>query len=62
MSSAVQIIEPKGILDGTKAGDFRDNIDRSIKNGVQIILVDFTNVGNMISDSPSTNNGRLNAL
>ncbi|ELS02043.1 anti-anti-sigma factor [Xenococcus sp. PCC 7305] len=54
MSSAVQIIEPKGILDGTKAGDFRDNIDRSIKNGVQIILVDFTNVTFMDSSGLGT--------
>ena len=44
MSSVVQIIEPKGILDGTKASDFRDNIDRSIKNGAAIILVDFKDV------------------
>ena len=49
MSSLVQIIEPKGILDGTKATDFRDDIDRSIENGVQIILVDFTDVSFMDS-------------
>jgi len=54
MSSAVQIIEPKGILDGTKASDFRDNINRSIENGVQIILVDFTNVTFMDSSGLGT--------
>lgn len=54
MSSAVQIIEPKGILDGTKASDFRENIDRSIKDGVQIILVDFTNVTFMDSSGLGT--------
>lgn len=54
MSSAVQIIEPKGILDGTKASDFRDNIDRSIENGAQIILVDFTNVTFMDSSGLGT--------
>ncbi|MEM9274760.1 MAG: STAS domain-containing protein [Cyanobacteria bacterium P01_F01_bin.143] len=54
MSSAVQIIEPKGILDGTKASDFRENIDRSIKAGVQIILVDFTNVTFMDSSGLGT--------
>lgn len=54
MSSAVQIIEPKGILDGTKASDFRENIDRSIKDGVKIILVDFTNVTFMDSSGLGT--------
>ena len=54
MSSAVQIIEPKGILDGTKASDFRENIDRCIKAGVQIILVDFTNVTFMDSSGLGT--------
>ncbi len=54
MSSIVQIIEPKGILDGTKATDFRDNIDRSIENGVQIILIDFTDVTFMDSSGLGT--------
>ncbi len=54
MSSIVQIIEPKGILDSTKATDFRDNIDRSIQNGVQIILVDFTDVTFMDSSGLGT--------
>ena len=54
MSSAVQIIEPKGMFDGTKASHFRDNIDRSIKDGVQIILVDFTNVTFMDSSGLGT--------
>ena len=44
MSYVVQIIEPKGILDGTKASNFRDNIDHSIKNGAAIILVDLKDV------------------
>ena len=54
MSSAVHIIEPKGILDGTKASDFRNKINRSIENGVQIILVDFTNVTFMDSSGLGT--------
>ena len=54
MSSAVQIIEPKGILDGTKASYFRDNIERSIEKGVQIILVDFTDVTFMDSSGLGT--------
>ncbi|MDJ0745193.1 MAG: STAS domain-containing protein [Xenococcaceae cyanobacterium MO_167.B27] len=44
MNSLIEVIEPKGILDGTKAVDFRQKIDQSIKNGVEIILVDFTDV------------------
>ncbi len=54
MSSIVQIIEPKGILDGTKASDFRDNIECSIENVVQIILVDFTDVTFMDSSGLGT--------
>ena len=44
MNSLLEVIEPKGILDGTKAVDFRSQIDQSIKNGIEIILVDFTDV------------------
>ena len=54
MNSLVQIIEPKGILDGTRSSDFRDNINRSIENGVQIILVDFTDVTFMDSSGLGT--------
>ena len=44
MNCVLEVIEPKGILDGTKTVDFRNKIDQSIKNGVQMILVDFTDV------------------
>lgn len=44
MNSLLEVIEPKGILDGTKAVDFRSQIDQIIKNGVEIILVDFSDV------------------
>lgn len=44
MNSVVQIIEPKGILDGTKAADFQHQIEQSVESGVHIILVDFSNV------------------
>ena len=54
MNSLVQIIEPKGILDGTRSSDFRDHINRSIENGVQIILVDFTDVTFMDSSGLGT--------
>lgn len=44
MNSTVQIIEPEGILDSTKADDFQTQIDQSINSGVHTILVDFSNV------------------
>ncbi len=54
MSSIVRILEPKGILDGTKASDFREDIERSIANGVQIILIDFKDVTFMDSSGLGT--------
>ena len=44
MRLAVQVIEPEGILDGTKTDKFRQEINESVKTGANIILVDFTNV------------------
>lgn len=44
MNSVVQIIEPKGILDGTKTADFQQQIEQSIESGVDTILVDFHDV------------------
>ena len=44
MNSVVQIIEPEGILDGTKAADFHHQIEQSVQSGVHTILVDFSNV------------------
>ncbi len=44
MNSVFEVIEPKGILDGTKAVSFREEINQSIGNGAQIILVDFTDI------------------
>ncbi|MGD1920777.1 MAG: STAS domain-containing protein [Pleurocapsa sp.] len=44
MNSTVQIIEPEGILDGTKTNDFQHQINQSIDSGVHTILVDFSNV------------------
>lgn len=44
MNSVVQIIEPEGILDGTKAADFQKQIDQSINSRVHTILIDFSNV------------------
>ena len=44
MNSVVQIIEPKGILDGTKTTDFQHQVEQSIESGVHTILVDFHQV------------------
>ena len=44
MNSVVQIIEPEGILDGTKTDDFQHQIEQSVESGVHTILIDFSNV------------------
>ena len=44
MNPVVKIIAPQGILDGTKATNFRSEVDLSVSEGAQIILVDFTDV------------------
>ena len=44
MNSVVQIIEPKGIFDGTKINDFQKQIEQSVESGVHTILVDFSAV------------------
>ena len=44
MSLVVQVIEPEGILDGTKTDKFRQEINESVRTGANVILVDFTNV------------------
>jgi anti-anti-sigma factor len=44
MSSVIQVIEPSGILDGTKAQEFRQKINESIEGGATVILVDFQDV------------------
>ena len=44
MNSIVQIIEPEGILDGTKTADFQHQIEQGVDNGVHTILVDLRNV------------------
>jgi len=44
MNSVVQIIEPKGILDGTKTAGFQQQIEQSVESGIHTILIDFTEV------------------
>ncbi|MBP0019613.1 MAG: STAS domain-containing protein [Cyanobacteria bacterium SBLK] len=43
-NTKVKIIEPAGILDGTKASEFRQEIGESVKNGAETILIDFKDV------------------
>ena len=44
MNSVVQIIEPEGILDGTKTAEFQKQVEQSVESGVDTILVDFERV------------------
>jgi len=44
MSSAIKVIQPSGILDGTQANQFRQTIAEAVQGGVEIIVVDFKNV------------------
>ncbi|MBZ8179485.1 MAG: STAS domain-containing protein [Oscillatoria sp. PMC 1051.18] len=44
MSSKIKIFQPSGILDGTKASEFRQQISESVKNGAETVLVDFQDV------------------
>ncbi len=40
----VKVIQPSGILDRTQVHQFRQEIDRIVENGAEIVLVDFTDV------------------
>ncbi len=44
MSSIVKVIEPSGILDGTKASQLRQEISNIVEIGVDIVLVDLKDV------------------
>lgn len=44
MSSNIQIIEPAGILDSTKAEEFRKLVEDLLENGAEIILVDLKDI------------------
>lgn len=44
MNSVVQIVEPKGILDGTKTSAFQHQIEQSVETGVHVVLIDFSDV------------------
>lgn len=44
MSSAVKVVQPTGILDGTQAASFRDEVKTLVESGENIILIDFEDV------------------
>ncbi|PSR17340.1 sulfate transporter [filamentous cyanobacterium CCP3] len=44
MSANVQVVEPTGILDSTKAEVFRQSVEDLLQNGADIILVDLKNI------------------
>lgn len=49
MSSNVQVLQPQGILDGTKASQFRQEISNLVDQGAKTILIDFKDVSFMDS-------------
>ncbi|NEO16217.1 MAG: STAS domain-containing protein [Moorea sp. SIO4G2] len=44
MSSAVKVVQPTGILDGTQAAEFRQEVSELVDSGADIILIDFKDV------------------
>jgi len=44
MSAVVKVVRPSGILDGTKAGQFRQEITKLVESNVDIVLIDFADV------------------
>lgn len=44
MSPVVKVLQPSGILDGTKAGQFRQEISKLVESNVNIVLIDFQDV------------------
>ncbi len=44
MNPVVKVVQPSGILDGTKAGQFRQEITSLVESNVDIVLIDFKDV------------------
>ncbi|HBQ98417.1 MULTISPECIES: STAS domain-containing protein [unclassified Roseofilum] len=44
MSQTVKHIQPSGILDSTKAGQFRDEVSALVKSGADAIVIDLKEV------------------
>ena len=41
MSAVVKVVQPSGILDGTAAGRFRQEITSLVESNVDMFLIDF---------------------
>ena len=44
MSLVVKVVQPSGILEGTKAGPLRQEISDLIESGTELVLIDFKDV------------------
>ena len=44
MSLAVKVIEPSGILDSTKAEEFRQQVDDALESGTETLLIDLRDI------------------
>ncbi len=44
MNTAFKVVQPSGILDGTKTSEFRQEISDSVAKDIKIILIDFKDV------------------
>ena len=44
MKSNIRILEPSGILDGTKAEIFRQEVDTALEEGVDTLLIDLKDI------------------
>jgi anti-anti-sigma factor len=44
MKSKVAIVQPSGILDGTRAAQFRQEINELVENKADIVVIDFKDV------------------
>ncbi len=40
MSTTVQVLTPSGILDSTKAGEIRNQVDRALESNTKVLLMD----------------------
>lgn len=44
MSPVVKVVQPSGLLDGTKASQVRQEIDDIVANGADVVLIDLQDV------------------
>jgi anti-sigma B factor antagonist len=44
MKSNIRILEPSGILDGTKAEAFRQDVDAALEEGADTLLIDLKDI------------------